>query len=105
MNLASASISDALYCEHKLRTFDKCEDCRPIRPILRQKEVWLSGGGGKFHYDRNCPFAQQGQEAFRDKGGTPLHWYSASENLVKWDRAPCRGCVIQHPLNFSWLDE
>lgn len=105
LNVGSVTTSNALVCEHGKLTYEKCTDCRTIRPITRQKIVWLSGGGGKFHYDRYCRLAQAGQEYFSARGGNPLHWYSSSENAVKWSRDPCNGCVINKPLSFSWLED
>jgi hypothetical protein len=34
-----------------------------------------------------------------------LHWYSSSENIVKWSRYPCFGCVVKKPLYFEWIDQ
>lgn len=105
LNVESLSNSDALVCEHQKFSYQKCDDCRSVRPFIRQKVVWLSGGGGKFHYQRRCEHALAGQNYFAERGGTPLHWYSASENVTKWSRDPCIGCVIKKPLHFEWMDE
>ena len=105
LNVESLSKSNALICEHKQFSYQKCNECRPIRPFIRQKVVWLSGGGGKFHYDRHCELAMSGQARFAEIGGTPLHWYSSSENIVKWSRYPCFGCVVKKPLYFEWIDQ
>jgi hypothetical protein len=105
LNVESLSNSNALVCEHNQLSYQKCDDCRPIRPFIRQKIVWLSGGGGKFHYDRHCELAMSGQNRFAELGGTPLHWYSSSENIVKWSRFPCFGCVVKKPLHFEWIEQ
>ena len=104
-NYESLSNSDAIYCPHKIKSFLKCDQCRSIRPHLRQKEVWMSGGGGKFHYDKYCEFARSAQLVFSEKGGSPLGWFSGSENVVKWSRKPCVACVINKPLSFEWFKE
>lgn len=104
-NVRSVNLSDAIKCVHGVESFERCKECREIRPFSRQKKVWLSGAGGKFHYDKNCEFARDAQERFRLRGGTPHHWYSASECAVRWDREPCNWCVRKHPLSFEWLKE
>jgi len=104
-NVRSLNSSDAIKCIHGIKSFERCKECREIRPFSRQKKVWLSGAGGKFHYDKNCRFARDAQERFRLKGGIPHHWYSASECAVRWDREPCNWCVRKHPLSFEWLKE
>jgi len=104
-NLNSLTSSDALTCPHQIKTFMKCAACREVRPFIRQKTVWMSAGGKKFHYDKNCEWARAGQDDFRAKGGEPLHWFSGSENIAKWDREPCYGCVIHNPLGFSWIQD
>ena len=105
LNVESLSKSDALFCEHQKFSYQKCDGCRTIRPLIRQKVVWLSGGGGKFHYQRHCELASAGQNHFAERGGSPLHWYTASENITKWSRDPCFGCVIKKPMHFEWMDE
>jgi hypothetical protein len=103
-NYESIAISDALNCEHGLKTYSKCEKCRPVRPYLRQKMVWMSGRGGKFHYNKYCEFARAAQQELKDLGGNPHHWFSGSENVVKWSRNPCKACVINNPLGFEWFE-
>ena len=77
-------------CKHWL---DDCPICgadpQPYKPT---DTVYVTEYGTVYHYRRDCPALEYGQQLVEERGGTPSPVESVPESLAKLDRSPCRRC-------------
>ena len=75
-------------CPHGL-TPNTCTYCKD----RNSRSVFFSGGGMRYHYDRDCPKFWEGRQQVLDRGGVNAPVESGPEHSVSKRLDPCRTCV------------